>query len=114
MAPSSYPVCSPGSAVTHLSCIFSSRPLPASSLSVTRPQAAPLFRVLSQMRLFSPGPLLLKDCGFDPFSPSVGGSHGAMAKCRLHPGMPAGPCCCRYPVTVARFQPAPEKVREIV
>ena len=61
-----------------------------------------------------PGPLLPKDCGFDPFCPSAGGSHQAMAKCRLHPGTPAGPCCSWCPETAARCQPAPEKVREIV
>ena len=27
-----------------------------------------------------PGPLLLKDCGFDPFRPSAGGSHQAVAE----------------------------------
>ena len=36
-----------------------------------------------------PGPLLLKDCGFDPFRASVGGSHRATAECQLHPGTPA-------------------------
>ncbi|XP_060467300.2 uncharacterized protein LOC132664511 [Panthera onca] len=61
-----------------------------------------------------PGPLFRKDCVFDPFCPSVGGSHRlmaerAMAECRLHPGTPAGPCCCWCPETVARCQPAPEK-----
>ena len=50
------PVCSPGSAIAHLYPVFSFRPLPAFSLSVTRPQAVPLSRVLSQMRLFSPAP----------------------------------------------------------
>ena len=61
-----------------------------------------------------PGPLLLKDCGFDPFCPSVARSHQAMAEYRLHPGTLCGPCCCRCPETVARCQPAPEKVHEIV
>ena len=51
-----------------------------------------------------PGPLLPKDCGFDLVRPSAGGSHRAMAECRLHPGTPAGPCCCRCPETVARCQ----------
>ena len=36
--------------------LFSFHALPAFSLSVTRPQAVPLSRVLSQMRLFSPAP----------------------------------------------------------
>ena len=96
MAPPSYPVCSLGSAIVHLSSVFSSCQLPAFSLSVTRPQAVPLSHVLSQMRLFFPGPLLPKGCGFDPFHPSAGGSHRAMAKWamakyRLHPGTPDGP-----------------------
>ena len=54
MAPPGYPVCSPGSAIVHPSSVFNSRPLPAFPLSVTRPQAVLLSRVLSQMRLFSP------------------------------------------------------------
>ena len=61
-----------------------------------------------------PGPLLPKDCGFDPLRPSTGGSHPAMAEYPLHPGMPAGCCCCWCPKTVARCQPAPENVRETV
>ena len=56
MAPPSYPVCSTLSAIAHPSSVFSSRPLPAFSLSVTRPQVVPLSQVLSQMRLFSPAP----------------------------------------------------------
>ena len=56
MAPPSYPVCSPGSAIAHLFSVFGLSPLPAFSLSVTRPQAVPLTRVLSQMRLFSLAP----------------------------------------------------------
>ena len=54
MASPSCPICSPGSAITHLSSVFSFCPLPAFSLSVTRPQAVPLTRVLSQLQLFSP------------------------------------------------------------
>ena len=61
-----------------------------------------------------PGPLLVKDCGFDLFRPSAGGSHRPMAECWLHPGSLAGPCCCRCPETTARCQPIPEKVCEIV
>ncbi|XP_044910968.1 uncharacterized protein LOC123384650 isoform X2 [Felis catus] len=52
----SYPVCSPGSAMAHPSSVFSSPPLPAFPLSVTRPQAVPRSRVLPQTRLFSPAP----------------------------------------------------------
>ena len=54
MASPSHPGCSPGSAITHPSSVFSFRPLPALSLSVTRSQAVPLSRVLSQIRLFPP------------------------------------------------------------
>ena len=56
MAPPSYPVCFLRSVIVHLSFVFSSRPLPAFSLSMTRPQAVPLSQVLSQMWLFSPAP----------------------------------------------------------
>ena len=56
MAPPSYPVCSPGSAITHPSSVFSFHPLPASSLPMTKPQALPLSQVLSQMQLFSLAP----------------------------------------------------------
>ena len=56
MASALYPVCSPRSAIAHPSFVFSSCPLPAFSLSETRPQAVPLSRVLSRMRLFSPTP----------------------------------------------------------
>ena len=56
MAPASHPVRSPGSAVAHQSSVFSSHPLPSFPLSVTRPQAAPLSQVLSQMQLFSLAP----------------------------------------------------------
>ena len=55
-APPSYPVCSPASAMAHQYSVFSSPPLPAFPLSVTRPQAVPLSQVLSQMWLFSPAP----------------------------------------------------------
>ena len=56
MAPPSHPVCSPRSPIQHQSSVLSSRPLPAFPFSVTRPQAVPLSRVLSQTRLFSPAP----------------------------------------------------------
>ena len=56
MVPLSHPVCSPRSAIEHWSSVFSSRPLPAFSLSVIRPQAVPLSQVLSQMLLVSPAP----------------------------------------------------------
>ena len=60
MEPPSHPVCSSGSAIVHVSSIFSSHPLPTFPLSVTRPQAVPLSLVLSQMRLFSPAPYFRK------------------------------------------------------
>ena len=56
MAPPSYAVYSPGTAMVYQSYIFSFYPLPAFSLSVTKPQAVPLSHLLSQMRLFSPAP----------------------------------------------------------
>ena len=56
MARPNYSLCSPESAIVHLSSVFSSCPLPAFSLSVTSPQAVPLSQVLSQMRPFSPAP----------------------------------------------------------
>ena len=61
-----------------------------------------------------PGPLLLRDCGFDLLRPSVGGSYRAMAECRLRPGTLVGPCCCQCPETAAGCQPAPQKLREVV
>ena len=75
------------------------------------PGSTSLSSFVSDAAVF-PGPLILKDCGSDPFRPSVGGSHQAMAECWLHPGTLVGPCCCQCPETVARCQPAPEKVRE--
>ncbi|VFV31667.1 Hypothetical predicted protein [Lynx pardinus] len=95
------------SAVAHPSSVFSFRPLPASSLSVTEPQAAPLSRVLSQMRLFSP-PLTSEELRLDPLRPSAGRSQRATAECRPHPGTPVDPRDC------GRCQPAPEKVRQAV
>ena len=53
-----------------------------------------------------PCPLLLKDYGFDPFRPSMGWSHRAMAECWLHLGTPAGSCYSWCPETAARCQPA--------
>ena len=56
MASPSYQFCSPRSAIAHPSSVFSFHLRPASSLSVTKPQAVPLSQVLSQMRLFSLSP----------------------------------------------------------
>ena len=77
------------------------------------PGSTSLLSFISDVAVF-PGPLLLKDCGFDLFCPSAGGSHRATAECRLHPGTLAGPCCCWCPETTAKCQPSPEKVRKIV
>ena len=71
MASSSYPVCSPRSAIAHLSSVFSFCPLPALSLSVTKPQAVPLSQVWSQMRLFSP-PLTSEGLRTGPIPPLCG------------------------------------------
>ena len=44
------------------------------------PGSTALLSFVSDAAVF-PRPLILKDCsGFDPFSPSVGGSHRAMAE----------------------------------
>ena len=80
MAPS-WELCSPDTAIAHPSFLCSFRPLPAFTQSMTKPQAVPLSRVLSQMQVFSPAPL--KDCSFDPFFPSVGGSHLGCTQERL-------------------------------
>ena len=77
------------------------------------PGSTSLPSFVSDVAVF-PGPLLLRDCGFDLFCLSVGGSQQAMVKCQLQPGTLAGPCCCWCPKTVARCQPAPDKVGEIV
>ena len=78
MAPPSYPVCSPGSAIVHQSSVVSFRPLPAFSLSMIWPQAVTLSQFCLRCGCF-PWPLPM-DCGFDLFRPSVGGSHQAMAE----------------------------------
>ena len=49
-------LCPPWSAIMHLSFVFGFHPLPAFTLSVTKPQAAPPSWVLPQMRLFFPTP----------------------------------------------------------
>ena len=56
----------------HLSFIFGFHLLPTSTLSVTKPQAAPPSQVVSDAAVF-PGPPLQRDCGFDPFRPSAEG-----------------------------------------
>ena len=43
------------------------------------PGSTSLLSFVSDAAIF-PGPLLLKDCGFDPFCPSAGGSQRAMAE----------------------------------
>ncbi|XP_044895868.1 uncharacterized protein LOC123380752 [Felis catus] len=85
-------------------------------LYAVRDQAPGSTSLLSFISDVAPLPdlLPLRDCGFDPFRPSAGGSHRAMAGCWPHPGTFAGPCCRRHPETVAGCQPAPEKAREIV
>ena len=79
MAPPTYPVCSLdqqlhthplSSALVH-SCFF--------TLLDEAPGSPSLPSCVSDVAVF-PGPLLLKDCGFDLFHPSAGGSHRAMAE----------------------------------
>ena len=43
------------------------------------PGSTSLLSFVSDVAVF-PGPLLPENCGFDPFCPSAGGSHQAMAK----------------------------------
>ena len=119
MASPSYPVSSGG---TLFSPISNREPILCLQLSSTprfftvrdqAPGCTSIPSFVSDAAVF-PGTTLLKDCGFDPFHPSAGGSHRAMAKCWLHPGMPAGLWCCRCPETAAKCLPTPEKVCEIV
>ena len=102
MAPPSYPVCSPGAAITHLFSVFSSLPLPAFLFSVTRPQAAPLSRVLSQMRLFSPapyfrrtvaltGPAPLRECLTKQWLNEQWPNVGCTQECLLEPAAAGAP-----------------------
>ena len=67
--PTSHRICSPGSAITHWSSVFSSHPLPAFPLSVTRPQAVPVSQVLSQMRLFSLAPYFRRTAALTSSAP---------------------------------------------
>ena len=53
---------------------FSFHPLSTFTQSVTKPQAAPPSSFVSDVVGF-PDPLLLWDCGFDPFCPFAEGSH---------------------------------------
>ena len=119
MASPSYPVSSFG---TLFSLISNYTPVLCLQLSSTphsftvcdqAPVSTSLPRFVSDVAI-SPGPLFLKDGGFDLFHPSAGGSYQAMAECWLHPGMLVGPSCYECPETVARCQPSPEKVCEIV
>ena len=80
MVPSSYPVSSFGSLFSQISnrapvlCLqLLSAPL-LFILCDQAPGSTSLLSVVSDAAVF-PGPLLLKGCGFDPFRPSVGGSH---------------------------------------
>ena len=77
------------------------------------PGRTSLLGFISDAAVF-PDLLFLRYCGFDPFSPSAEGSHGAMAGWRPHPGIFAGLCCFRCPKTAAGCQHSLEKVCEIV
>ena len=114
MAPPRYPVSNIG---TLFSLISSREPILHLQLSSTTrfftvcdqvPGSTSLLNFISDVAVF-PGPLLLRDWGFGPFRPSVGGSHRAMAECRLHPGTLAGHCCFWCSETAARCQPSVEK-----
>ena len=78
MAAASYPVCSPRLAIrTHflssdiVHCFFTVRDQAPGNTS--------LLSFVSDAAVF-PGPLLPKDCGFDPLHPSTGGSHRAVTE----------------------------------
>ena len=111
MAPPSYPVCSPGSAITHPSSLFSSRRLPAFSLSVTRPQAVPLSEVLSQMWLCSPAPYFRRTSALTRSTPLREGLTEQRPN-EQWPNVGYTQERGRDPETAARCQPAPEKVHE--
>ncbi|XP_053080212.1 probable ribonuclease 11 isoform X1 [Acinonyx jubatus] len=72
----------PRPAIAHLSFVSGFCPLPAFTLSMTKPSgcqaAPPLLNFISDAAVFR-GPSLLRDCGFDPFCPSVGACQRAMA-----------------------------------
>ena len=102
MASPSHPGCSPGSAITHPSSVFSFRPLPALSLSVTRPQAVPLSQVLSQMWLFSPAPYFRRTAALTHSAPlweglteqwpnEQGPNVGCTQECPLDPAVAGAP-----------------------
>ena len=59
----------PDQQIAHRSSDFSSRPLPAFSLSMTRPQAVPLSQALSQMPLFSPAPYFRRSAALTRSAP---------------------------------------------
>ena len=80
--------------------------------AVRLPGGTSLLSFISDTAVF-PNPSLQRDCSFDLLRPSAEGSHQAMARCQLHPGMFVGPCCYRFPETAAGCQPAPEKVHMI-
>ena len=112
----------PVSSIRTLICPISNREpvlciqLPSTPCFYTVCDQAPgrtsLLGFISDAAVF-PDLLFLRYCGFDPFSPSAEGSHGAMAGCWPHPVMCAEPCWCRLPETAAGCQPAPEKVHAI-
>ena len=77
------------------------------------PGSTSLLSFTSDAAVF-PDALLLRDCGFDLLCPSEGGSHRAMARCWLYPGMLVGPRCCQCPEIAAGCQPTRKSSRDRV
>ena len=97
MASPSYPVSSIGtlfSPISNRASVLCLQLLSTPHFFTVRdqtPGTTSLPSFVSDVAVF-PSPLLLKECGFDPFCPFAGGSHRAMTKYQLHPGTLVGPC----------------------
>ena len=97
-----------------LSFVFGICPLPASTLSMTKPQATPPFQVLSQMWLPSPAPLP-RDCGFDLFCSSAEGLTEQWLGADLtQECLWDRAAADAHQQTIARCQPTPENVCKTV
>ena len=106
MASPSHPVssirtlCSCPPAIKHPSFVSSFHPLPASTLSASKPsacQAAPPSQVLSQMGLCFQTSRFCVPCSFDLLRPSGGGSRQAMARCQPTPRKVCAPVLLQMP-----------------
>ena len=85
MASTNYPVCSVLTLFSQISnctpvfCLQLSSTLCFFTLRDQAPGSISLPSFVSDAAVF-PSPLLLRDCGFDLFCPSTGGSHQVVAK----------------------------------